>query len=195
MAKTKERTPVTGLRIATPADFCSTLGAHSHSLAIWANLHGAREHALHQTLDELFRDLPFVDALDPESVDDFINGVEIPLENLHRMDFQLFVIRGAGEGVIPPVLQRARQHLSDWNHNCYIVAPDPAYFWIEPSGGRRIVHMLTRSCSDGLACLAVQPEPTVHVYTTVTQLSTAFEGEIPWCPVCYLDSPGKPAGS
>ena len=32
----------------------------------------------------------------------------------------------------------------------------PNDLWIDPSGGRKIVHMLTRSCSDGLACLAVQ---------------------------------------
>lgn len=187
MAKTRERVPVTGLRIVTPADFCSTLGAHSHSLAIWALLRGEREQALHQTLDELFRDLPFVDALDPDSVDDFINGAEIPLEKLHRMGFQLFAIRAAGEGIIPPVLQRAKQQMPDWNHNCYIVAPDPAYFWVEGSSSRRIVHVLTCSCRDALTSLAVQPEPTVHVYAAVKQLSAAFEGEIPWCPLCYLE--------
>lgn len=188
MAKTKQRSPVTGLRINTPADFCSALGAHSHSIAVWTKLRGEQDQILRRTLDSMFKDLAFVDALDPESVSDFLNDVESPLVELQQMGFQLFLITARAKRAIPPVVRKAREQIADWRHNNYIVAPDPAYFWLKSPGRRRTVHMLSVACREGLQELTAPPENGIHVYPTIRQLSAAFEGEIPWCPICFLES-------
>jgi hypothetical protein len=187
MATTKKRNQVSGFRISSPADFCSALGAHSHSIAIWVKLRGEREQSLRHTLDEIFKDLPFVDAQDPESVNDFLNGIELPLESLFDLKVQLFVIRAGGKKTFPAVDHRGGKLIADWEHNSYIVAPDPAFFWIESDDRPRIVHMLTASCREGLSALTAYPEDAIRVSPTVKHLSGAFEGEIPWCPLCYLE--------
>lgn len=186
MAKTKEQNPVTGFRIDTPDDFCSTLGAHSHSVAIWIKLRGERERLLRRTLNDIFKDLPYVDSLDSDSVTDFLDGIESPLESLNRMGFQLFAVSVRGSKAVPQVVQKVGKQLKEWRHNSYIVAPDPAYFWLEPSGRTRTVHTLSGACREGLRELVLHPERTVHVHHAVENLSGAFEGEIPWCPVCFL---------
>jgi hypothetical protein len=189
MAKTEKANRVTGFRINAPGEFCPVLGAHSHSIAVWTRLRGAREQTLRHALDELFRDLPFVDALDAESVSDFLDVTAIPLSSLHQMGLQLFVISAKGTNASPPIAQQARKRIADWRHNSYIVAPDPAFYWLEPAEpSRRAVHMLTGACKDGLLQLSACPEDAVHVYSTVARLSGAFEGEIPWCPHCLLES-------
>ncbi len=188
MAKTRERAPVTGLRIAAPADFCSALGAHSHSLAMWVKPRGERELTLQRALNEMFKELPFVDALDPESVDDFLSGVESPLEILHHLGFQLFVVIARGKDRMPAIIDQTKARIATWRHNSYIVAPSPAFFWIEDEDRPRVLHMLTDACRDGHIALAGHPEARVHVYRSTKQLSGALEGEIPWCPVCFLES-------
>lgn len=188
MAKTKKQDPIAGFRINTPADFCSALGAHSHSITTWTRFRGEREQLLRRTLDEIFKDLPFVDALDSDSVADFLDGIEVPLESIQQMGLQLFVVTASGKSAAPAIVHAAGKQIADWRHNCYVVAPDPAFYWLDSTGSPRTVHVLTGLCHNGLMELSSCPDKAVHVYPTVGHLSGAFEGEIPWCPVCFLES-------
>jgi hypothetical protein len=170
--------------IRTPTDFRLTVGNHDFVQRNLCKVHPDIEREFRHALDQLFADLPYIDATDLNMVSVFLDDIEEPLEALQELGATLFAIESKGK-----LKMASGEDVPEWSRVYYLIIPQGAYFAIGQDIPDQVIHRFNPQCNDAIRALLRAAIKSEHmsIWPTKEGLQADYEGNVLWCVNCGLD--------
>jgi hypothetical protein len=172
--------------IETPTDFRDAMSGMSFQYHTLLKPSVAIEPDFRRAVDDIFSDLPYISRDDPELVEAYLNGIEEPLRCLSKLGFIILAVTTRG------VWKTADgKEFPNWTNTRYFIMPKGAYFALDDDLNHP-VHCLDPACEAFIRDLMSACTGSLPYFISVSKeaISTAYEGNVPWCTNCCLSEVG-----
>jgi hypothetical protein len=184
---------VEGFLIRTPTDFERAFGSDvgDYVVAPLVSPSPDTEPDFRRALDGIFNDLQYIEHGDHALLATYLERIQNPLDDLHRLGFTIFAVVTRGTLTLPdsPTLgEPVQRTIPNWSRTYYFIVPVDGLFRVgEDTKG--IVHRFSPRCAAAVAALAkaAKERRPVAVWFSAEVVRVLLEGSVPWCRACCLD--------
>lgn len=166
--------------IHTPGDFRPTLYSNGFSQRVLASLIPENEPILEKALDQIFKDLTYLDTSDPNLVSAYVKRIEEPLRVVDGLGLEILALATSSEHVF------ADGTMSDWIHVYYLTISNESFFRVGEAVSTATVHKFDPGCKEAMNALMVAALRNDSISTSPESaiVVTDYPGNVPWCSSC-----------